>query len=320
MSREKTVEKPTCLIVGGPTGSGKTATAICLAQQLGGEIINCDSMQIYRGLDIGTAKPTAAEQAAIPHHLIDILDPGQSFSVAEYVRLAEQTAIAIAGRGKLPIFCGGTGQYISALLQGYTYRELPYDPKLRAKLWTAAKDPKQYAAMLAELEEADPDHFATVPPTNQKRIIRAIEIQRLTGKTVTALNRESRRQKPTLSCRLFVISHERQVLYERINQRVLQMLDQGLLIETEALLKLNLPATATCLQAIGYKEIFPFLRGERSLQEVTADLQQASRRYAKRQLTWFRNQTGGDWILDQGPEQAAATIISLLAEPSCYLA
>ncbi|HHX37957.1 MAG TPA: tRNA (adenosine(37)-N6)-dimethylallyltransferase MiaA [Clostridiaceae bacterium] len=300
------------IVIGGPTGSGKTSASLALARQIDAEIVGADSMQIYRHLDIGTAKATPEEQRLVRHHLIDIKDPWERFSVAEYQEAALAAIADIHQRGKWAIVCGGTGQYISALIDGLTFTEMPYDPLLRRALLEQAATPEGRSALVDELSVLDPAAFTRMHPNNMKRVMRAVEIYRLTGKTQTELNEASRSQAPAYDFRLFIVNHDRPILYDRIHQRISQMLKTGLLAETRQLMAMDLPPNATCLQAIGYKEMVPFIKGDMELSQATENLARNTRRYAKRQLTWFRRQTEGEWLENMSSDQIAATIIKRL--------
>lgn len=307
-----TTHKP-LLVLGGPTASGKTALSIALAQGLGGEIISADSMQLYRGMDIATAKPTPEERAGVPHHLLDILDPGQSFSVAEYARHARQAIAEIHSRGALPILVGGTGLYISAIVDNLQFTPAQGDPDLRQELEEMAREKgNQHLHQL--LEEVDPQAAEKIHPNNLGRVIRALEVYQLTGKTMTQMVEDSRAvPSPYRTCVIALDFQDREALYRRINLRVGQMLDRGLEAEARQLLEAGLSLTAA--QAIGYKELRPYLLGEESLEEAAERIRQESRHYAKRQLTWFRKVTGVQWLLvDRYPDpdslvQAAGALV-----------
>ncbi len=303
-----TSEQPV-LVVAGPTASGKTETAIRLAEALDGEIISADSMQIYRGMDIGTAKATAEEQRRVPHHIINILNPGEPFSVAEYQTLALEAIKQIKNRGRRPILCGGTGQYLAALTDGIEFSPVAVDPQLRQSL-TDEAERLGLAALWQELQSCDPETAVKISNTDQKRIIRALEVYRQTGKTISWYNAQSKRKGPAYAYLGFCLNHERSELYRRIDRRVEIMIEAGLIEETRALLALELPAGSTCLQAIGYKELIGYLRGQMTLAEAQANIQQATRRYAKRQLTWFRKMTGLQWLQDLEPAAAAEFILN----------
>lgn len=302
------VQKPLVLVVGGATASGKTRTALCLAQRLNGEIISADSMQIYRGLDIGTAKATPSEQQMVPHHLIDRLSPGEAFSVADFQAEALAAIRDILSRGRLPIVCGGTGQYISALMDHLTFSPMPADANLRTLLEQQAEEPEGAERLLDQLRSVDPETAAKLHVNNIKRLIRALEVFQLTGRSLSEWNRASHTVPAPYQYRLFILNHDRPVLYARIERRVVEMFDNGLLDEARWLLSLDLSPDTTCWQAIGYKELLPHLRGEQPLEAVQADLCQATRRYAKRQLTWFRGKTHGEWLENQSAEVAADKI------------
>jgi tRNA dimethylallyltransferase len=305
MMEMKQAIKP--LVITGPTGSGKTKLAVHLALALDGEIISCDSMQIYRGLDIGTAKATAAEQALVRHHLIDIVNPDESYSVARFKEDAMTCIEDICRRGKYPILCGGTGLYISTLVEGITFTEIQTGPELRARLQRELEQ-KGAEALRQELFLLDPETAAKIHPNNTKRLLRALEICRLTGQTPSEINLASRKQPSPYAYVVYALTHERSVLYQRINLRVDQMLQNGLIEEAAWLLSLQLDESATCRQAIGYKEIFPYIEGKCSLEEAAERLKQATRRYAKRQLTWFRAKPYVRWLRDLSTDKALEEI------------
>ena len=276
------------LAVTGPTASGKTGLSIALARALGGEIVCCDSMQVYRGMDIGTAKATAAEQAAVPHHLMDILDPTEPFSAADYALLAEDAVKEIAARGRVPVLCGGTGLYLEALRTARHGTPVPTDEGYRASLARLAEEEGK-EAVHARLAAVDPDAAAVIHPNNLRRVIRALEIYHTTGKTKTETDREASAENPRIRLlNLTLCFHDRALLYERIDRRVEMMMEEGLLAETARLYhdgKL-LPGT-TAAAAIGYKECLGAVLGEMSEEEAVADLKNATHHYAKRQEVWF---------------------------------
>ncbi len=295
-------EKPKILAVVGPTAGGKTALSIALAKRLGGEIISCDSMQIYRGMDIGTAKPDEKERAGIVHHLIDIADPAEPFSVMDYVTAAERAVSEILSRGKLPIFCGGTGLYLDAFLRGGLSETPAGDPALRAEL--AERAATQGVEQLhAELAAADPESAAAIHKNNVRRVIRALEIYLLTGVPKSEWDRRSQ----ALSCRyraavVGLRFNDRALLFDRIERRVDLMLEQGLIEEIRALMRAGIfDSSPTAAAAIGYKELLPFVRGECELSLAVEELKTATRRYAKRQITWFSAKPYVRWIpADEG--------------------
>ena len=279
----------------GPTASGKTALSVALAQQLHTEIISADSMQIYRGMDIGTAKPTEAERCGVPHHLLDICDPGEPFSVARYVELADAAAQDILRRGMIPVVAGGTGLYMDALIECSTFTGDETDLSIREKYQRMAAEQGNIAVHEC-LRRVDPEGAARLHPNNLKRVIRALEVYEQTGMTLDAFNRLHKRPAPKYQAiKIGVCPAERQVLYERIDKRVDQMLADGLLDETRRLLERGALA-GTAAQAIGYKELLGFLQGEQLLEECVALLKQRSRNYAKRQLTWLKRDDNIHWI------------------------
>ena len=291
------LQKTKLLAVVGPTAGGKTALSIALAHRLGGEIISCDSMQIYRGMSIGTAKPTAEEMQGIPHHLLDIADPTESFSVNDYVLAAERAVQDILSRGRLPIFCGGTGLYLDAFLRGGLPETPAADPALRAELQALA-DERGEDFLHAELAAVDPESAAATHPNNVRRVIRALEIYRLTGTPKSEWDRRSREAPSHYNAAVLGLNFsDRSLLYSRIEQRVEEMLRMGLLQETQALLHSGVfEASPTAAAAIGYKELLPYLRGECTLEAAVTELKTATRRYAKRQMTWFCARPYVRWI------------------------
>ena len=279
----------------GPTASGKTALSVALAQQLHTEIISADSMQIYRGMDIGTAKPAEAERCGVPHHLLDICDPGEPFSVARYVELADAAAQDILRRGMIPVVAGGTGLYMDALIECSTFTGDETDLSIREKYQRMAAEQGNIAVHEC-LRRVDPEGAARLHPNNLKRVIRALEVYEQTGMTLDAFNRLHKRPAPKYQAiKIGVCPAERQVLYERIDKRVDQMLADGLLDETRRLLERGTLA-GTAAQAIGYKELLGFLQGEQPMEECVALLKQRSRNYAKRQLTWLKRDDNIHWI------------------------
>ena len=272
------------IVIAGPTAVGKSALALRLAQQLDGEIISGDSMCVYRGLDIGTAKPSVSEQKLVPHHLIDIRRPTEPFSVVDFQQLAAAAIEEVNRRGKLPILVGGTGLYIQALLEGYQFNPTP--------ITTLRDDDESTAALYDRLNERDPSTAGRIHPNDRKRILRALEV-------ITTENQPLSRDKAAqlqYNCLVFGLTMERQALYQRIDQRVDQMVEQGLLAEVDALLTKGLTANATALQAIGYKEFIAAIQNNLSLETAIEQVKLASRRYAKRQLTWFRRMPYLEWI------------------------
>ena len=288
-------------MVCGPTASGKTALSVALAKRLNGEIISADSMQIYRGLDIGTAKVTAEEADGVSHHLIDICDPDVSFSVADYVQLARQKIAEITARGHLPVLAGGTGLYISSLLSGLQFTQEQPLPGVRERL-AAEAETLGVEVMWQRLRQVDPEAAAGIHPNNVKRVLRALEIFEQTGCTMTGQAAASHPDTPPFDTLVLGLRFDdRDLLYRRIEQRVDQMLRQGLLEEAKLVYD-NRGKYTTAAQAIGYKEFFPYFENTAELADCTEELKRASRRYAKRQLTWFGRMKEICWLL---PDKSA---------------
>lgn len=276
----------------GPTASGKTALSLSLAERFSGEIISCDSMQIYKGMDIGTAKATPEEQARARHHMLDLVTPIEDFSVDNYKRLATECARDICARGALPIFVGGTGLYIDALMRGDAPDVPPSDREYRDKILDNIKGDDDITALWQRLLAVDPESAEKIHKNNIKRVVRALEIYDKTGIPKSVIDKRTRDEKPELDIGMLVLDfHNRDTLYERIDRRVGIMVNEGLLDEARALYEAGmLREGTTAYQAIGYKELVGYLRGERSLSDSIEDIKLASRRYAKRQLTWFRHE------------------------------
>ncbi len=276
------------IAVAGPTASGKTGLSIELARMLDAEIISCDSMQIYEGMDIATAKVTQDQMMGVAHHLIDVCPLSRTYSAADYVKDAMAAIFDISSRGKLPVFCGGTGLYLESVMRGEYPTETTGDTALRQRLLEYAQENGNHALhrMLCDI---DPESAAVIHENNVKRVVRAIEIARTTGTTKTEQDRANRLFKGP---KIFVVCldfRDRELLYDRIERRVDMMVAQGLCEELEGLLcRDEFTANTTAMQAIGYKELFPYVRGEGTLEECIQELKRATRRYAKRQLTWFR--------------------------------
>ena len=288
----------------GPTASGKTALAVALAKQFNGEVVSADSMQIYRKLNIGTAKPTAEEMQGVPHHMLDVADPGDSYSVSRYEKEATACVEDILSRGKLPILCGGTGLYVDALIRGGGFLESGVDSGLRAQLeeeW----DARGGEAMLQRLASFDPDSAARLHLNDKKRIIRAVEVYLQTGITITEHNARTAALPPRYDAVMIGLRTEpRQILYSRIDRRVTKMLDAGLEQEARQLLESG-DLAGTAAQAIGYKEMLAYFRGEATLEQAADLIRQKSRNYAKRQLTWFQRDDRVHWITYNQPESEA---------------
>ena len=299
--------------IAGPTGVGKSGVALALAERIGGEIISVDSMQVYRGMDIGTAKPSAAEQTRVRHHLLDVVGLTEPFSAAEFVRLAGGAVANIEQRRKVPIFCGGTGLYFQAYLEGLGETPPP-DPGLRATLEPAPLD-----ELLQELQRTDPATFDKIDRANKRRVIRALEIIRITGKPVAAQKSPwsrgsaAPRIEVKLAQRNFVgLERAHEDLVRRIDRRVERMFEKGLVDEVTSLMARGLEQNKTAMQALGYRQVVEFLRGVRSLDETVALIQTKTRQYAKRQRTWFRQQPGLRWVSVAELEDPQQTAVALL--------
>lgn len=288
--------QPKLVVITGPTASGKTALGAALAQRLGGEVVSADSMQIYRGMDIGTAKPTPEEMQGVPHHMIDIADPTENYSVSRYAKEAAACVDDILARGKLPVVVGGTGLYIDSLIAGRTFADGTADTALRQEL-SERYDEIGGEGLLGELRKVDPERAAKLHPADKKRIVRAMEVYILTGRTITQHDAETRAVPPRYDAAKIALDFAvRQDLYDRIDRRVDIMVQQGLFDEVRALLAAGVPADCTAMQAIGYKEAVAAVQGKAAPQDAVAAIQLASRRYAKRQLTWLRRDQDLFWL------------------------
>ncbi len=307
----------------GPTAVGKSEIALLLAEKIGGEIISADSMQVYRGLDIGTAKPNSEERKKIPHHLVDICELTENFDAAQFIRLAQKAVGEIQARNKIPIFCGGTGLYFKAFLSGLG--EAPgTNPELRAQLESSS-----FESLLRELRERDPAAYGKIDRQNPRRVIRAVEVIRLTGKKFSEQRAEwKERSKLPEKKNFYCFTRQPADLHARINSRVDEMFRRGLVAETEQLLKRGLEQNKTAMQAIGYRQVAEHLRGERDLVETIELVKSRTRQFAKRQLTWFRRQLAAEWIeLQPGEppgkclEKISHRLVSnVIEQPFCRLA
>ena len=284
---------PNIICIAGPTASGKTALAVELAKELNGEVVSCDSMQIYKRMDIGTAKPTQEEMQGIPHHMLSVAEPWEDFSVSRYCEMATPIIEDIVSRGKTAIIAGGTGLYMDSLIKGNAFAPFP-STGMREKL-EAQADEQGMDAMKALLQSIDPEAAARIH--DRKRLIRALEVYYETGETITEHNRKTQAIPPRFSPLWFGLDfEERSELYRRIDLRVDIMLEMGLVEEIRDLLSSGIPPKCTAMQAIGYKEFVAALEGSCTISEAAAQVQQSSRRYAKRQLTWFRRNPGMHWL------------------------
>ena len=318
LSNDMSGSKIKIAAITGPTASGKTALAIRLAKHLDGEIISCDSMQIYTGMDIGTAKPTKEELAAVPHHLIDILPPDTPYSCSDYVKDAEAAIEDIVSRGKLPILCGGTGLYLDRLLKGGNDEDAACDETIRAEL-KVFYEANGVDALYQRLVELDPEAAQAIHKNNVKRVMRAIEICLVTGQKKSEVDKKNAEITDKYDPRVITLAfNDREILYERIDRRVDMMIAEGLVEETKRLLADGIfEKSLTASQAIGYKELFPYIRGEDSLESCIDELKRASRRYAKRQITWFSGKDYAHKVFVDG-ENAAKTfenIVNILQKP-----
>lgn len=291
------------ICIAGPTASGKTALAVELAKDLNGEVVSCDSMQVYRRMDIGTAKPTTEERQGIVHHMLDVADPDEDFSVSRYCALASPIVEDILSRGKVAIIAGGTGLYMDSLIRGNDFAPFP-STGVRERLEERA-DLEGVDVLFSELRAVDPEAADRIQ--DRKRLIRALEVYYETGETITAHNRRTQAIPPKFTpIWLGLDFANRQTLYDRIDLRVGLMLEQGLVAEIQNLLSSGIPKDSTAMQAIGYKEFIDALEGRCTLEEAADQVRQSSRRYAKRQLTWFRRNKAMHWLTRQegeGPEE-----------------
>ena len=287
------------LCIAGPTASGKTALAVELAKELDGEVVSCDSMQVYRRMDIGTAKPSPEEMQGIPHHMIDVAEPDEDFSVSRYCAMAAPIVDDIVARGKTAIIAGGTGLYMDSLIRGNDFAPFP-STGVREKL-EAEADEVGLPAMLARLREIDPDTADRV--SDRKRILRALEVYLETGETITEHNRKTQLLPPKYTPLWLGLDFaDRGELYRRIDKRVDIMLEMGLMEEIRSLLDSGIPEKCTAMQAIGYKEFVNALEGREPLSQAAEEVKKASRHYAKRQLTWFRRNPAVRWLVRSGDD------------------
>ena len=293
------------ICIAGPTASGKTALAVELAKELNGEVVSCDSMQVYRRMDIGTAKPTKEEMQGIVHHMIDVAEPEEDFSVSRYCAMASPIVDDILARGKTAIIAGGTGLYMDSLIRGNAFAPFPATG-VREQLESQA-DELGMEAMLARLQKIDPEAAARLHLSDRKRIIRALEVYLETGETITEHNRKTQAIPPKYTPLWLGLDFtHRAELYRRIDLRVDLMLEMGLIAEIQGLLASGIPAKATAMQAIGYKEFVAALNGEETIAQAAEEVKKSSRHYAKRQLTWFRRNQAMHWLIrqeNQGAEE-----------------
>ena len=287
------------ICIAGPTASGKTALAVELAKELNGEVVSCDSMQVYRRMDIGTAKPNQAEMQGIIHHMLDVADPDEDFSVSRYCEMATPIVDDIVARGKTAIIAGGTGLYMDALIRGNDFA--PYPATGRREELEERAHREGIEALMAWLQDIDPEAAAKLHLSDRKRIIRALEVYLETGETISTHNKRTQAIPPRYQPLWLGLDFEdRAVLYNRIDRRVDIMLEQGLITEIAELLAAGIPKKSTAMQAIGYKEFLAAMDGQCTIMQAAEDVKKASRHYAKRQLTWFRRNANMNWLARRG--------------------
>ena len=299
MTGDLTINKTPLVIIAGPTASGKSAAAVELALRMNGEVISADSMQIYRGMDIGTAKVTKEEMRGVRHYLIDCADPDENYNVVLFQQKAREAVQEAVSAQKLPILCGGTGFYIQALLYDIDFTEMEENTFLRSR-YEALADEKGPEALHRILKEKDPASAAAIHPNNVKRVIRALEFAQESGGSIAAHNLAQRERGSAYNSVFFVLTMDRQKLYERIDRRVDLMMEQGLLDEVTRLRDIGIARDSTAMQGIGYKQIYSYLEGDWSLEEAVRLIKRDTRHFAKRQLTWFRREKDVIWVdIDQ---------------------
>ncbi len=299
MTGDLTINKTPLVIIAGPTASGKSAAAVELALRMNGEVISADSMQIYRGMDIGTAKVTKEEMRGVRHYLIDCADPDENYNVVLFQQKAREAVQEAVSAQKLPILCGGTGFYIQALLYDIDFTEMEENTSLRSRYEALAAE-KGPEALHRILKEKDPASAAAIHPNNVKRVIRALEFAQESGGSIAAHNLAQRERGSAYNSVFFVLTMDRQKLYERIDRRVDLMMEQGLLDEVTRLRDIGIARDSTAMQGIGYKQIYSYLEGDWSLEEAVRLIKRDTRHFAKRQLTWFRREKDVIWVdIDQ---------------------
>ena len=298
------MSKPKVIVICGPTASGKTKLSIELAKKINGEIISADSMQIYKDMDIGTAKPSEEEKQGIKHYLLDYVSPEKRYSVAEYKKDAEKAIKEILEKGKTPIIVGGTGLYIDSLIYGIEYNDIKIDEEYRKQLEKRAEE-EGLQNLYEEAKKIDPKAMEKISNNDRKRIIRVLEIYKTTGKTKTEQEEESRKREIQYQYYVFALNFERQKLYERINIRVDNMIEQGLIEEVKQITE-KYNKFPTAMQGLGYKEVVSYLNGEYSKEEMIEKIKMETRRYAKRQLTWFRKNQETIWL--NGEEETSKNV------------
>jgi len=297
---------PRIVIICGPTATGKTRLGVALAKALDGEVVSADSMQVYRHMAIGTARPTAEEMEGVPHHMLAVAEPEEAFSVARYVAEATPIVDDILARGKVPLIVGGTGLYIDALRRGRTFSAFHPDSGVRERLQARARN-GELPRLYEELRTVDPEAADRLHPNDEKRILRALEVWQETGKTISQHDRETKALPPRYEAAVLALTYrDRAALYARIDRRVDLMMERGLAGEVKALLDRGVPPDCTAMQAIGYKELAPAILSGGDLTAAAEEIKLRSRQYAKRQLTWFRRDRSAHWLeLDDPPDFSA---------------
>lgn len=314
---EQAAEKKPLIVLTGPTAVGKTALSIQLAKRIGGEIISADSMQVYRHMDIGTAKIRLEEMDGVPHHLIDILEPTEDFNVVRFQALARAAAEDIYSRGKIPIVAGGTGFYIQALLNDIDFTQIDENTQFREEMERLAAE--QGAEVLHErLRAVDPESAEAIHANNVKRVIRALEYYQQTGQKISEHNEAEREKESAYNSAYFVLTDDRKILYDRIDKRVDLMMQEGLLEEVNALRLRGLKRESVAMQGLGYKELFGYFEGEYPLEEAVRIIKRDTRHFAKRQLTWFRRERDVIWLdkseIGREDEQLIQQMLTVLKE------
>lgn len=309
----KQEEKKPLIVLTGPTAVGKSALAVTLAEKIGGEIISADSMQVYRHMDIGSAKITAQEMAGIPHHLIDILDPTEEFNAAVFQKMAKEALAKIYGRGHIPILAGGTGFYIQAVLYDIDFTENDEDTSLRSELEETAR--KEGPEVLYErLKAVDPASCEIIHANNIKRVIRAIEFYEKTGRRISEHNREQRERTSPYNFAYFVLCDDREKIYKKLEQRVDLMMSQGLVEEVRKLQEMGCAKDMVSMQGLGYKEMLSYLEQEISLEEAVYRIKRDTRHFAKRQMTWFRREKEVIWVDKRDFDYSSQKILAFMQE------
>ncbi len=295
------------IVICGPTASGKTSLSIALAKRVNGEIVSCDSMQIYQEMDIGTAKPTLEERQGIEHYLLDFVSPEERYSVADYKKEAKKAIKAIIEKGKMPIVVGGTGLYLDSLIYEIEYPNIEFDEEYRRKLERRVEE-EGLTQLYEEATKIDPLAIQKISPKDEKRILRILEIYHATGKTKTEQEIASRKNSPEYDYQVYALAWDREILYDRINQRVDQMIEQGLIEEVQGILKRH-KHFPTAMQGLGYKEVVAFLEGDLTKEEMIDKIKMETRRYAKRQMTWFRKNKQTVWLDGQADVKTNIDVI-----------